>query len=322
MGIWDDTNEKLAKHQEDMFCEDEPLEKARNQGSTPRPKGFHYSRNALKIPVTIAGQVRRGKIVGKGETAAERYRKCAVAKEEPKSRDWGFPADHPHRGTIHVTKLRDQHGVELEGPSTYRTVGSITPASGSGFRAYVTDREYKPGVPQLIPFSMVHRFEPDAKKAEAGAAKAEGDRAPDAQRAAFAGHLASSPFAGTHENVGRRVFRPGQEHQALAYEMVGGSRADQGVHSTTHGTGPEAFTLASTWRKKGVRAPKPAAPHAGPDAAKAEPPDFPADRAAVRIERKISAKKPASSVDMEWVKRNRPVIAPLSTSVSPKKPRV
>jgi len=86
MGFWDKINKDFKDHQDEMFCEEEPVEKARNQGSTPRPKGFRYSRNPLKMPVTIAGQVRRGKIVGhaKGEPepapkgGRDRYRKAIV----------------------------------------------------------------------------------------------------------------------------------------------------------------------------------------------------------------------------------------------------
>ena len=77
----EDTNALLRKHQEEMFApleKVEELEKAealekkrhsfRNQAATPRPKGFHYIRQPVRMPVAVGGLVRRGKVVGKRET--------------------------------------------------------------------------------------------------------------------------------------------------------------------------------------------------------------------------------------------------------------
>jgi len=63
-------------------------------------------------------------------------------------------------------------------------------------------------------------------------------------------HLNSSPYKGTHSNVGRHFFGPKQQHTALATEMVERQNKDQKVHTTSHNIGGATFTHISTWKPK------------------------------------------------------------------------
>jgi len=83
----------------------------RHYGSTPRPKGFKYARQALHMPVAVAGMVRRGKIIGKDEDACE---KNTEGMEQANKALWnhqrGQTSDFPlvGRNQAHVARLEAQ----------------------------------------------------------------------------------------------------------------------------------------------------------------------------------------------------------------------